>query len=102
MENRKSRMADELKDLGYHQAKAKRGPVTYMIALLATLLFISITANVAQYRIGWEKNENRRKEYKECRDRLDETLLQLLMKQSSTESRVDTAKQLLERIKNLE
>lgn len=95
-------MSDELRDLGYHQAKAKRGLVSYIIALLATLLFVSIVGNVAQYRIGLDRNAGSRREYKECRDKLDETLIQLLIKQQQQESRVDTAKHLLERIKTLE
>lgn len=102
MNNRKSPISNELQDLGYHQAKAKRGLVTYMIALLATLLFVSVVGNVAQYRIGREEVGEQRKEYKECRDKLDETLVQLLMRQGSQESKVDTAKKLLERIKNLQ
>jgi cell division protein ZapA (FtsZ GTPase activity inhibitor) len=102
MENRKSPLDKELTDLGYHQPKARRGLVTYMVALLATLLFISVTGNIAQYRIGLDGNKSRGREYKECRDKLDETLLQLLQRKDMQESKVDTAMKLLERIKNLE
>ena len=103
MTNRKeSPISSELRDLGFHQSKAKRGLVTYMFAILGTLLFISMTANVAQYRIGLAKTDARIQEYQDCRNKLDEVLIQLLVKQNNQENKVDTAKKLLERIKNLE
>ena len=75
----KQNIGNEFSQVGFLSALAKRGLITYLFGLLATLLLISVGLNVWQV-----------KSYRETTERYNTIFQKMIERQAVTEVKIDT------------
>ena len=99
MTQTKSKISEELTDLGYQTSQQKRGLVKWINSTLSVLLFLSVTGNFVQWKFQLDREDKHFEENKKMQEKVDklndkynDIFLKMIETQKRTVNAIDTIK----------